>query len=75
MLIRAHLHLFVSVLLRARVLMFKSMLLLTTGYYVQEICEVRMCIAACMYYSIENVKTEQVVVTRSLTFERYQRAP
>ena len=28
-----------------------------------------------MYYSIENVKTEQVVVTRSLTFESNQRAP
>ena len=28
-----------------------------------------------MHYSIENVKTEQVVVTRSLTFESNQRAP
>ena len=27
------------------------------------------CMCVCMYYRIENVKTEQVVVTRSLTFE------
>ena len=35
-----------------------------------------LCIGMmCMYYSIENVKTEQVIVTRSLTFESNQRAP
>ena len=34
-----------------------------------------VCISVCMYYSIENVKTEQVIATRSLTFEDNQRAP
>ena len=32
-----------------------------------------VCMYVCMYYSIENVKTEQAVVTRSLTFQSNQR--